>query len=520
MKNITCLIFFLPFISQSQLNVTDYFVSNTTEIVELHVLPFDENRLVQISVGAQNPNAPFGAYFYDIIEITGSIAQPYVIPLCTDLFRPTFLENGILTRGEILNGGQELIYWDGTNLTTFDLDSLGDSNPLIQIIQGDVYVIATVQGESRAYKFDETTVSIQQISEHPESIEKIVASFNGDYFYQFSVLGSSIPTDMLWATDNAQSSTAGEIVLDITDPLITGNYSNWKSPIIKNGKMYLLQQFYSISNNADCNFRVISIEPDSIGDYVSSVLFEEDQVQGTGSADVFEWEGDLYYYRGGTNELYKSTDWATFQLEGVLTNGTLKEHYISENGSLYFIQYVLATDSDDVLEYTNGNFELRSGGRHLHILNEFDNKVFMSDWQFGNPSMVRVLDTQWDILDSAVIGLAGHSPVHNASVMFQDKFTFLYESGIQDVLQLDGVILGVKEEGLMPFDLFPNPISGGQTLSINTPVSGGYELMALDGKLVSSGNLIKGVNHLNSSVVQTGVYLFKINGITKRLVVN
>ena len=79
------------------------------------------------------------------------------------------------------------------------------------------------------------------------------------------------------------------------------------------------------------------------------------------------------------------------------------------------------TDASDIVEFTNGTFELRSGGRHVHIINEYDDKMYISDWQWNNMSMIRVLGTQWDVLDSAEISIASHSPVENASVMYQGE---------------------------------------------------------------------------------------------------
>lgn len=299
MKTIILLVAILPFISLSQLNVTNYFTANTQEAVELHSLPFDDSRLIEVIQGAQNPNLPAWNYIYEMAEITGGIMQSYVIPLCTNLSKPVFLENGILTGGEYFSGGQELIYWDGTNLTLFDLDSLGDSNPQISIVQGEVYVIAANAGKRKAYLFDENTLSIELIAWNEEPINQVIASFNGDYFYQCSFQGNSFPTEYLWGTDNQQGSLTGSAYAGIYDTSLFYNYPHWRSPIIKNNKLYLVQEHYNQGGNANCNFQVLSIEPNPSQGYITTVLLEEDQVLGGQRADIFEWEGDLYYYRGG-----------------------------------------------------------------------------------------------------------------------------------------------------------------------------------------------------------------------------
>lgn len=222
---------------------------------------------------------------------------------------------------------------------------------------------------------------------------------------------------------------------------------------------------------------------------------------------------------GGSDELYRSTDWQTFQVHAALPTGSFREHYISENGNLYFIRNLEPTDASNIVEFTNGVFELRSGGRHVHIINEYDHKIYISDCQWTNTSMIRVLDTQWDNLDSATISVAGHSAIENSSLMYQGKFTFLYDYYTPDILQLDGTVLAINNLSSVTEEVYPNPVPSGGILKISSNTNSDCQLTSTSGKVILSQNLFKGENILNISELNPGVYFLNTGNSIHRIVV-
>ena len=67
--------------------------------------------------------------------------------------------------------------------------------------------------------------------------------------------------------------------------------------------------------------------------------------------------------------------------------------------------------------------------------------------------------------------------------------------------------------------VYPNPVTKGNTLQIQSPVYQPYMLITTEGRLLQSGQLQKGINRLKLEKLPAGIYFLKTAGIQQRILV-
>jgi hypothetical protein len=515
-KIITLFIAAIPFLGTSQLTANLFSNNGTLPAVELYTLPYDTDRLVQLVQTDMNVNLPIGNYNHEIFEIIGGVQQPFIIPLCQNLIKPTFLEHGILTGGEYLSGDQELIYWDGSNVTSIELNNYGNSNPLVYRLKDEVYVLATDSANVELYRFNESTVSIEKLTDFDSiDVVSVIANQNGDVYFSTQHVENTSYISKLYKSFFNGTDYQTELIREETPQLMSDYDVFWFSPATLSGELYMIERYSNLQGFPTYGYEdVIHIDGVQING-----IHHHDYLTGYTSGKLFNWNNKLMYFQGTDVELYSTTTNSIMTVEAQVSTGNLGDYYVSENERLFFIRNLPPTDLSDFIEYENGNFVQRSGGNHLHILNEFDHKLFIYDWHFTDSSKIRVFDTQWNNLDSASILPAPHSMVENSSLMYQGKFTFLYNFFIPDVFQLSGDVLSISDIEVMEEKVFPNPALSNETLVIQSAMNQEVYLLSSTGQMVKQYEISSGDNVLELNGVAAGSYILQTETKSHKIII-
>ena len=148
--------------------------------------------------------------------------------------------------------------------------------------------------------------------------------------------------------------------------------------------------------------------------------------------------------------------------------------------------------------------------------------VYFSDWIWYDSSSIVLIHTAFDVVEDIYIDQADHSPVHNASLVHNGEFTFLFSYAFADidVLKLTGSPSAGVNELSIDFSAYPNPLSSGESLFLRTDIDGVGEILTADGKVIKQLNLSHGTNVIETSSLSRGVYFVSSMNHTHRIVVN
>jgi hypothetical protein len=83
------------------------------------------------------------------------------------------------------------------------------------------------------------------------------------------------------------------------------------------------------------------------------------------------------------------------------------------------------------------------------------------------------------------------------------------------------VLAAIQEKTF--FEMYPNPLTTAQSLTIETTSAGTLQLLSTTGQTLQHYTISKGINKLNLPMLQAGVYLLRFSGggvtMAKRLVI-
>lgn len=71
--------------------------------------------------------------------------------------------------------------------------------------------------------------------------------------------------------------------------------------------------------------------------------------------------------------------------------------------------------------------------------------------------------------------------------------------------------VGTNELSKHGFKVYPNPVENADFITIESPVSGNYEMIDLNGRIVDSGQISSGSNFVNISQLNSGLYILLVN---------
>lgn len=485
---------------------------------ELFLFPTDDSRLFQLN----RFNSNTGGFGFSLDEVTSGSPVTFYVPLCDEMSTPAFtIDNGLLLGGHTAAFGNEPIFYDASagSSTIIDLNPNGDSDPVIMELQNAAYVIANT-GIIRQLFIYENGGTLTQITNDTTNVVGAVGKIGDDYLYQTlyqDTTGLSVH-QVKKATWNG-SSYDYSLLSEIVD--VASDYEvRWGSPVERNGRLYFLETRYTMSVGLNNSYAVCSND----GSVPFTVHHSLNSTGYTPYSQLFEWDGKLYTCDSGQPELYASTDGVNFTIEYTLPQNHQYVFFHQYGNDLYMAtQQVGVETARDIIKYSGGTAQTIHNGKHIHFMTEDNGKLYFEDLGLnGDTSYVGVLDMNNGFMDYFELGVFIHPPIYKASLIHDGAFTFLCGSpqiAATDVWKLENyasVVSIIEEDGI---SIYPNPITYGQSFTIESKVKSNYRVISADGKLVSEGIIDSGKNDLQSQGWHAGVYLLEIGGFRSRLVI-
>lgn len=498
--------------------VSTYLENPVINAFELHSLPWDETRLYQYT-----RNNGSGYEVFTIDEVAFNALSPVIPPLCSEILEvPQIIDDGLLIVGSTASG-KELLYFDEVNSTVFDLNpGAGDSDPLVYTMNDRVFIVAFNGTTEQLFEFDQVAHTISQITNSSIPVQSVCAVWGDDIFYRLKfedVANGADDYHLMKATLNV-SSYVHDTIQSISIPSTPNRMVDWRSPQLFQGFLYFMTVNVQINASTTSSFPVglISVDANNQVSTSSLVLPISD-----GEFLIVQWDGKLGVYSDLHEFFYSSTDGLNFQSDLVPVDGRLVESHVSENDQLYFT-WLDNTGLREILEF-DGGFQSKFAGEHLHFLSEHDNILYYSDYiQFDSSSIVLVY-SNIDVVDEVKVYFAFHPPIMNASTMFNGLFTFLFgsENGFaddNDILQLTGAPSAGMEDITVESSIYPNPISSGDELFLESNSDGTGKVLTSDGRMLTTIKIHPGTNRIDTSLLTSGVYFISFKNHTQRIVVN
>lgn len=501
----------------SQSNYVSTFLVNP-EINATHLvkLPWDETRLYQITVDTQT-----GFYIYTIDDVSNGTVDPVTIPLCSDIrAEPTFLNDGILLSA-ITSYGLELVYFDGVNSTIFDLNQGTDgSDADVFEVNHHIFVLAFDGNYRQLYEFNKITHTITKITTDAISVRHVCAEL-GDAVY-YSTYNHNAPNlsdeyELLKATPNGGSYSFSTIQA-ISVPTDNMRDLQWRSAVNKWNVIYFsIVNVHMADIALSSTIGVIAVDPN---DQVSTINLT--LPTNSGEFHLVDGAGALWIYSSDHDFLYNSTDGVTFNSETIPTNITLIEHYVTDNDQLYFKSN--HPMGEELFRYENG-LQSKHVGEDLHLLLNENDMLYIYDYSQNDSSSIVLVYAGFDIVEEVFVNVSFHSPYGNSAVIYNGLFTFLFTNGLtffgqNDIFQLTGSPQAGVDELSVELNIYPNPVSAGEAIFIETTIDGVGEIVTADGRVVSQLDLNKGTNVIETSSFTAGVYFISVMNRTHRIVVN
>jgi hypothetical protein len=496
--------------------------NNNTKPTYLKVLPWDENSLIQIN---QEFNAQTMSFEYSMEDISAGNPILFNIPSCPVVSsKPIFLSNGILATGEIGIDGMELIYFDGLNSVTFDINLTGDSDPEIIRMEENTFIIAEdTTGARQLFQFDELSVSLTQVSWFQSGINvtHLAAVWQDTLYYGIELDNQATRIyqlqEAIWDGNYYQSS-----VFDATDVPITSNFFyRWENPIKKWGRIFLTGSKYSTDPMDTIEQRIIF----NGGPGYLSYTF---QTSTNNPLRMFEFNNNIYAYlfQGDTlfsyNEFIQGNPPEALSVNQVIANGSLVSHFVSGNNKLY-LKKLLLDNTHELNRFDGQTLTPIFSGNHVHKLLENNGVIYFSNNNISpDTNSVILLNTAWDGVDIVEIEVGDHAPAIEAAVMYDNKFTFFFNDATltsTDVYQLIGSPLAeLVDYENYNLEYYPNPVSKNEIFTIKVERDTEYTLLNSVGQVMEKGKLFSGQNNLYFHQLSTGLYMLKVKGMIGRIV--
>lgn len=483
--------------------------------VHLLTLPWDETRLYQLTVDVST-----GFYMYTIDDVSYGTVVPLTIPLCSQVRGiPVVFDDGMLLPGNTTEG-LELIYFDGNTSTVFDINA-GNADGIPDIFELDdrIFVLGFDGSFRQLYEFSKVTHTLTKITNEQISVQAVCATWGADVYYStFESDASTMQTEysLMKASPNGNSFNISTIqaILTPNDPM---RFIDWRSPVLKWGSLHL----------AAVNFHITGIQTSTMGVIIVDANSQVSTINqfipiNSGEFKLIDTPGALHIYSDGHNEVFSSSDDVTYSSTSIPANNYLKEHYVSDNGELYFMS-LHPDDSYEIFRFENG-FQSKHVNDHLHFLRKDSEVLYFSNYSQFDSSSIVLLYTGIDVVDEVNVNVGFHSPSIQSSVIFNGLFTFLFASGgvadDNDIFQLIGSPSAGMDDLSLETTVYPNPVSTGDDLFIESNSDGTGKVFTSNGRMLMNVTIHPGTNRIDTAMLTSGVYFIQLNGQMSRFVVN
>lgn len=513
--------FLITLAIHAQSNYTSTVMDNPDGAAKmLTILPWDQSKLVQVNQ-VYDPNS--SSNNFSLNEVSSGVSIPISIPSCSEMKSiPTVLNDGILFSGETATEGSECMFFDGVNTTVFDLNlGAGDSYTVVYPLQNRIFLTAYDGNATQLYEFDQVTHVITKITNGAISTFRVCAVWNDAIYYSIVEYNSVTNENefILMKAVASGSVFSFSTIRSISVPSFPLTLIFWNDPQIKWGKLFLTEDVSSPATQSLPDLRVISLDQNN------QTLEVHVDLQSDGNVSkLFEWDNALWTYAGGggsafSSELYKSSDGISFNQDLSLSTKSFRDHHIGENNKLYF-KLRNGSGLDEIATHY-GSLQTLHIGEQLNFLQEENNVLYLSDKKFNDSSAIVLIHTNYDLSEEVKIAPGSFHSTPNASVVFENEFTFLFKYSQTDI---DAIKLtGSPQAGLNALSnellIYPNPVGVGGKFTVESEVEGEFQIYTSDSRVVVAGIWQKGVNEINSSSLRSGVYFVSFLGSVHRMVI-
>ena len=510
MKRISTLFAILLSLSLNAQVLEYYYDGSESNVYYLYEYPNDPTRIVQASW------AQGGAY--SLQEVTNGNYNPITIPLCTEVTTPPLaIGDGLIMAGNTVDFGNEIFFLNGTNSFMYDLNpgASGSNVSNISNVEGETFIIGSSGAMPQAFRFvDQST--IEQITNETELVTSVCAVWEDTIYYSVWGYDQQTMSDIfrlkkaMWNGSSYDYAVVREVSVQPNVQVY------WKSPIIKWGRLFLDETESDWSMSQGSTSRVISVNPASQVDVLTSLT-----LPGFFQREMFEWDGKVYTYVVGEGELLSSqigTSFSTeFSIPGIETFGY---RHIAGNKL-----YMTLSNGDGTFQCANYDGSINSlfTAEYMLFREEHNDLLYLTEQRSDGDTYIHYVNTQTDDFNSIFVGEGYVQSVDESTLIFDDKFTFLFENQgadiTSDVLQF-GSFVGESELSNDANSVYPNPAMSGGELTVFTNEPGEYTVYGTNGALIQSGKLESGKSSIQLNELDNGVYFIEFMGVRQKLVVN
>ncbi|MCJ8289955.1 MAG: T9SS type A sorting domain-containing protein [Crocinitomicaceae bacterium] len=488
--------------------VNQIYDHDTTDLSQLHNMPFNETKMLVVSGFAF---APAGLTFHELDQSSGQLIDLTFTNVDTILSTPEFKDDKFFFEASINGLGRELVAYDGTSTYFFDFNTgAGSSNPEIFEFENEIYVIANDGAIRQLYKYAGGT-SFEQISEEIENDVDIFIANRGDeyYYITFSIVnGRAIKSTL----NNNGILTHSTIV-----------QTSWQESLVDvvllNGDIFMLSGLYTF---VDASYRVDKID---LSNTITTHHFETGSQYSSGS--ILAFDGDILFYRtdpGHTEILNVSTAQQPFvQVSIDPAQYNLIGNHVVQNDKLfiYGVEYILDVSGSTPLPIIEDGSVIQ-----LSPAFETDSSFFVYEiapFSSGEISgIIEVSSITNQYISYEVSNEGGFFSYSSPMVVNNGEVKFIFKTEgsnpSTDIYSFSS-ILAIDENDLVAFELFPNPSVNGH-FKLVLPQPGKVNIYTLEGQIIQSMDLDLGINEVNVKNLTTGIYLVEYNNKVQRLFVN
>jgi len=517
MKKTTTLFAFLITLSASAQSVDFYYDGPDANVYNLLEYPSDPTRLLQATWVTNPAPTPSG---YVIEEITNGTLNTLSFPLCNQItLAPHEVSGGFLMPGNTTNLGNEVFFFDGTNTYTYDINpgALGSDMLSFNTVEGETYFSANNGSQYQAFRFVNAS-TVEQLTNETEPVISVCAKW-GDTLY-YNVQGfNPVTSNPVFKLKKAMWNGVDYDYAQIRELEVPsgGTQVSWRDPVIKWGKLFLTESVIDWSSTQSTPRRVISVDSNS-----QVIEYFELYKLGFSKLELFEWNNKLYSYLNGESDLYSTLDGLSFPVESTVSGGNLVDDKVVDGN--FYLSVSKNNGTFDFVNYDGSFTPLFNGPGYLKFREDNDGLFYLAQSPDVNGSaVVYYVNTATDEFNSVQVGDGNILPFDNASIIFENQFTFLFQNlsptdNSTDVLQLSN-ILALEEAALETGTIYPNPITNKEMLHVKSDRSDSYLLYNSHGMKIQSGRLVIGENPIELNNLEAGVYFFVTEKSVEKLMI-
>lgn len=488
-------------------------------IDQLHLLPWDESKLILRYIEFDSISIPETTAKVELFEVSTTQRVPFGIPGCDEIKNDVlFLDNAIIAPGIGSGFTHAVFYLDASTSVAFDFSGSLGLHARIQKVGDEIFIIGENNGYMELHRLDLNTLQLEQLT-NQHNVARVCGSHNGVvYFQEIDDNGfGMVHNHRFYAVEfDSSNQVYTETLIESVD---SEHYIRWSNPTEFSGELFFTEGGdYDSSTGATMSYsKLVSVN----AQHQISDVFPFQDVSGIVNPVLFVYQNQLYTYRTGTQEVFVSPDGVNFYM--LFSIGGMKgiaEHYLSQNDQLYFRKSDFWYD-DEIFQWNQGYVEIYDG-EHMHFQTEFNGIVYITDThQSNDPQRLIMLNTQWNIVEEVDVDFGLHPSVEMAAVWYDNYFTFLFNYGISvSVMQLvDNATASLSDLENTSLKLYPNPVTSGDLLKIESNAAGAYEVISASGESICKGELIVGENEIELETLASGMYLLQSGGQTIRFTV-